>query len=475
MIFSRNVTKLLFVGLISLSSLPALAIVRLSDLGPLEVRFFSHQYERETPGERLDRLERLVFGNVQSGSIEERVARISKTVDSATPGKPDTSIATQAKADQSASQTSKPGGSDLSNSEYPRVTELERSLLGRTYAGEPVRQRLSRLESKAYGAPSRIDDLATRVDNLSSYAGVYGMQPGDLMNNIPAPLRGATGITGTTQDGSLGMLEKVSAMEVKLFGHANSNHSLVQRIKDLESKVLGSAARSPVDDMTTRVSTLWARTQMGLPQSPQAPSQAATAQSLQSAPFSSSQYNRNWNSSNSYVAGASNPFGSGPTSPSSGTSNNGYSAQGPDPYAGLSGAGAGYNSMQNSGSYNSSPFMAGSSNPQFANNSKHKSKGKHSSLLGKIGKVVAIAGSAAVGAGGLAVGAMSSMNMGYYGMGMGSGFGSPYSYSSFAPAYSAYSSYPGYGSVSTIGTLGSMGSSFGSPFGSSYAGSFFSP
>ncbi|MFN8549874.1 MAG: hypothetical protein U0103_00200 [Candidatus Obscuribacterales bacterium] len=472
MIFSRNVTKLLFVGLISLSSLPALAIVRLSDLGPLEVRFFSHQYERETPGERLDRLERLVFGNVQSGSIEERVARISKTVDSATPGKPDEGIAAQTKADQAASQTGKPGRSDLSNSEYPRVTELERSLLGRTYTGEPVRQRLSRLESKAYGAPSRIDDLATRVDNLSSYAGVYGMQPGDLKNNIHAPLRGATGISGNTQDGSLGMLERVSAMEVKLFGHANSNHSLVQRIKDLESKVLGSAARSPVDDMTTRVSTLWARTQMGL----QAPSQAATAQTLQSSPFSGSQYNRNWNSSTSSFAGAYNPFVSGPTFPSSGGSNNGYSAQGPYPYAGRSSAGAGYSSMQNSGgTYNSSPFMASSSNPQFGNSSKHKSKGKHSSLLGKIGKVVAIAGSAAVGAGGLAVGAMSSMNMGYYGMGMGSGFGSPYSYSSLAPAYSAYSSYPGYGSVSTIGTLGSMGSSFGSPFGSSYAGSFFSP
>ncbi len=417
----RQFTKVLCIGLVSLSSLPAHAIVRLGDLGPLELKFFAHQYDRESPTERLDRLEKLVFGSVQTGSIEQRVAKISQTIDVSTPEKtvvPSSSkeraIGIPAKSAESRNQV------DNATADYPRVSELERSLLGRTYVGEPVRQRLSRLETKAYGAPSRSDDLAVRVDKLTSYAGVYGMQSGDSTGTTSESLHGLAGFDSAPQARSSGMLERVSAMELKVFGHVNSNRALVRRIKDLESSVLGSAADKPSEDMTTRVNQLWTSVKPVEVQPSSGSTQ--TAQTLQLF-----------------------------ASPS-------YSGQQP-------------NSHSTAAPYNAAPFMANNaaSNNQYGSTqSKHKNKGQHSSFLSKVGRVVAFAGTAAVGAGGLAVGAMGSMNMGYYGMGMGTGYGS-----SYPSAYRGYA--PTYGSVSSIGSFGNTGSTFGSPFNSSYAGSFFSP
>jgi hypothetical protein len=502
---SKNLRRLLFGSLLSMSFLPAGAIVRLGDLGPLEIKFFSHQYDRETPAERLDRLERLVFGSVQSGSIEERVAKISKTVDTAAPESQSLSskyTAPKVERQLPSQPETAAGVRDNSSSDYPRVSELERSLLGRTYVGEPVRQRLSRLETKAYGAPSRVDDLAIRVDKLSSYAGVYGMQAGDSTLMSSPNLLGSAGLDSSPQARAKGMLEQVSVMESKVFGYSNSGHALGQRIGDLERKVFGSVASNPTEDMTIRVGLLWARTQSDTV----SVRGTQTAQTLQ--PFSaqsfggqSSKYSQlnsatqfgrqqyGGSAASSYGSNGYNPYssynsntGSSTASPFGsnvlGSAANGGSGVGPAAVGGYSGDPYGGNvnsASQSSGAYNSVPFMAGNgmSNNQFGKvKGKYKNKSQqHGSLLGKIGKVVAFAGSAAVGAGGLAVGAMGSMNTGYYGMSMGSGFGSPYAYRSFAPGYSSSN----YGSVSTIGSFGSMSSAYGSPFASSYASSFFSP
>jgi hypothetical protein len=408
-------------AVLSLSSLPVNATVRLGDLGPLEVKFFAHQYDRETPTERLDRLEKLVYGKIQTGSIEERVSSVAKTVNGAavadlpgskTSGPANANPGSGKGGTDKGAQTA-PNAFDGSSSDYPRVSELERSLLGRSHPGEPVRQRLSRLETKAFGAPSRVDDLAVRVDKLTTYAGVFGMQPGDdVLPQTAGNLRGATDIYSSNSHSlsTTGMLDRVSALELKAFG-ATSNQPLGQRIAALEVSSFGSASNSG-DDMTSRVNRLWASKQpannqpswSGITQTAQAPSPSSAHTS--SLPFSpSSQFGQQ-----------SNQLASSP--------------------------------------YNS-PYSYGSAT------SKHKNKGQHSShgsFIGKIGKVAVFAGSAAVGAGSLALGSMGSR--GYYGMGTG--------YGAYYPSSS--------GSLSSFSPTGSLssGSMFGSPYNSAYAGSFYS-
>lgn len=314
------------------------------------------------------------------------------------------------------------------------------------------------------------------------------MQPGDSTLTSSGNLHGLAGVDANAQSRSGGMLERVSAMELKIYGHPVTNRSLVQRIKDLETKVLGSSPTNPNEDMTTRVNQLWVSVNAGagsqtgsLAGSPSAGSRQ-TAQTLQ--PFGAPNHSQQWSSA--YAGKGNHNSHSGSQYSGGGQYNNSYNAGGNfnngGSYSANSYTSNSYSSSPSSSDPNSSsPFSSNSSNngyapPFMANNSssnnqfgkhKHKHSGQHGSFLGKIGKVVVFAGSAAVGASGLAVGAMSNMGGGYYGMGMGSGFGSPYSYAT--PSYSGFSNY---GSVSSIGGFGSMSSSFGSPFGSAYSGSF---
>jgi hypothetical protein len=53
---------------------------------------------------------------------------------------------------------------------YPRVSSLEKIILGQTYVADPLAERLSRLETKAFGAASTSDDLGDRTDLLQDYA-----------------------------------------------------------------------------------------------------------------------------------------------------------------------------------------------------------------------------------------------------------------------------------------------------------------
>lgn len=53
---------------------------------------------------------------------------------------------------------------------YPRVSSLERIILGQTYEADKLPDRLSRLETKAFGEPSKSDDMGDRTDALQTYS-----------------------------------------------------------------------------------------------------------------------------------------------------------------------------------------------------------------------------------------------------------------------------------------------------------------
>lgn len=432
-----------------------------TDLSPLEVKFFSHPYDKDSTGERLDRLEKLVFGNTQSGSTEERIARLSSTVTTAEvpTDKPALSQNQTARAEEAAkaaeaSRAAAKASAQADTYDYPAVAQLEKSLLGKSYKGEAVQQRLNRLESKAFGAPSKVEDMALRVDKLNNYASTYGMQPGDeklFAANTPAggsnfgggygANRGAgfgsgamsgsnpgMGMGSGAMNGSNanGMVEKVAILENKVLGGTSTNQPLIHRIKKLEDKVYGKPL-SNSEDMNARVDKLW------LAVKPDASDgNAIAANQPTTAPFNSAKSGKKNSSSNNQYWAAD------PSNNGSGDSFNNSTAYNPS-------AGYGANSYGSNGSY------YGSTNKHGKQKSPSSS---HGSILGKIGKVAVFAGSAALGAGAVAAGAMGG-GYGGYGGGYGSyGMGGYSPYRSYMPSY-------GYGS-------------YGSPYASSYAGSFFS-
>ncbi len=158
-------------------------------LGQLEVKFFKHTYPKDEEAVRLERLEKMIFGEARTGASETRLKNLADTVpnlgsvasedsqkseDSSSSGRSGSSAAKPVNNNDSdldlseeRSQGKKPGGQVLSGeSKYPAVTALEQSIFKRDYASDPVADRLNRLETKVFGKPSKFTDLSERVDAL---------------------------------------------------------------------------------------------------------------------------------------------------------------------------------------------------------------------------------------------------------------------------------------------------------------------
>ncbi len=162
-------------------------------LGKLESKLFQHRYPKDNTDARLDRIEKIVFGESQKGCADQRVASLVKAVpnldnspsissassESSTAGTSnkisDEMAAAQSrhhknKAKEIASEDAANESTSIGN--YPAVTAMETKLFGKDYASEPIKNRLSRLEKKALGSESTSDDLSERVDKLKTATGI---------------------------------------------------------------------------------------------------------------------------------------------------------------------------------------------------------------------------------------------------------------------------------------------------------------
>ncbi len=148
-----------------------------ADFEKLETQMFSRQYPNDPPEKRIERLELLVFGATQGGSMTERWASISKAMKDRQ--NPEATVV-QPKNSQSPSASSGPSAVPLKGN-YPAVDSLEWKVLKKTFRGEPIAQRLSRLETKLLGQANPGMALFDRVERLKKIAATVaaGSQPPD--------------------------------------------------------------------------------------------------------------------------------------------------------------------------------------------------------------------------------------------------------------------------------------------------------
>ncbi len=99
-----------------------------------------------------------------------------------------------------------------SQEDYPHVTSLEQAILGQTFTGQSLTDRLSRMEIKAFGSASANPDLSERTDALEIYAekklhkqpstpaqsdaATVNPQGGGLLSKFGQALLGMTGVGG---------------------------------------------------------------------------------------------------------------------------------------------------------------------------------------------------------------------------------------------------------------------------------------
>ncbi len=133
------------------------------DISLIEDRFFSRQYANDPLEKRVERVELLVFGGTQSGTVDQRWSRLKQ------------SIASRASA-ASPKSTANGGGTAAkapdTSAQYPILSTLEWRALKKTFANESLDARLGRIESKLFGLPSPGIAYVDRVDRLKRTLGI---------------------------------------------------------------------------------------------------------------------------------------------------------------------------------------------------------------------------------------------------------------------------------------------------------------
>ncbi len=265
-----------------------------TQIGQLESRLFEHQYDGESPGDRLARLEKMVFGESREGTESQRLSALEAALaDSQPVGQSSADAAGPANAPAQPSQSpdntndgsssgSAPGkwyqspadpdfqqggGDSVSDSkDYPRITALESQILGATYQDLPVTKRLEQLETKAFGKPSRQADLSARTDKLEKYVRnhlhlrTFGDQV-ETQPDEPAEVGSETTMPTVQEAATEPPLEapltaKLDWMERVVFGRSYGRDGAVVRVERLEKALFPQEDNSSEATLENQISML---------------------------------------------------------------------------------------------------------------------------------------------------------------------------------------------------------------------------
>ncbi|MCA9805934.1 MAG: hypothetical protein KC777_28395, partial [Cyanobacteria bacterium HKST-UBA02] len=144
----------------------------LSKLDKLELNYFHHTFSKEDTEERIDRLEKMVFGEAKDGSQPERLSRLVELVPNLDSVGQESKPAPSSKPAPTTTARETPDDSDDDVGQYPAVSAIEQKLFRKDFAGEKISQRLARLETRVFGKPSTSTDLSERTDRLKASTGV---------------------------------------------------------------------------------------------------------------------------------------------------------------------------------------------------------------------------------------------------------------------------------------------------------------
>jgi len=159
-----------------------------AQLVQLERQYFKCNFDTDGDDSRVQRLEKLVFGQGGTGDPGPRVKKLyeaamgaaassdedaPKSAQTASP-MADSPMAEPQQSSSNADSTAKTArvsvdDPDSSEVKYPRISELEKAILSQTFEKQPLPDRLSRMETKAFGNPCTDKDLSDRTDALETY------------------------------------------------------------------------------------------------------------------------------------------------------------------------------------------------------------------------------------------------------------------------------------------------------------------
>jgi hypothetical protein len=131
----------------------------------LENAILGQSYSSQPLSGRLERMEMRAFGSASANlDFSQRTDALD---DYAARQLHKEHVQNDAESETASSADSEP---IQNQADYPHVTALEKAILSQTFVGEPLADRLSRMEIKAFGSASSNSDLSQRTDALERYA-----------------------------------------------------------------------------------------------------------------------------------------------------------------------------------------------------------------------------------------------------------------------------------------------------------------
>lgn len=398
---------------------PVLALTKTetNELKALEKRFFEHTYPKENTENRLERVEKLVFGEAKSGDDSERLVALSKVL----PKNPEPAQ-TKSKKEKGPGKMERNSPVDTTvadpSTDYPRVDAIEQVMLGKAFKNEALGKRLDQLELKAFKKSTSDPDLSKRVEKLEKYVRKHYHKK---VSNIVDP-RNSYGSAGNTAynppsyssggSGSYGMAPptssynrgssrfsqrqepvslRLSYLENKVFGHSYPNKPLIERVNSLENNVFPNDPPDKNTSIPQQISLI--EHAVGLMHKPEG-SKPETASQFPSWPPKSN--------SPSYGGYASQNQVGGNLNQSQGNSSI-YGGANSQAFGGA-----------NTQAYNANPYQQ---TQQYQQPQQQKKKKRGHPLLKSLARSLLTVGAVAAG---------SALGGGYYGGGYGRGYGGGY-------------------------------------------------
>ena len=139
-------------------------------LSKIENDLFGFSYTNDKSVNRVERLEKRIYGKVSAGDINKRITKLSKDISAdvigleITPSR-DTFLAEEQEKEDSSVN-------------YPIVDDIEKKLFNTTYKNRDFHTRIVTIEKKLFGKIYDVDDYSKRMDRIK--ASVY---PDSVVSN----------------------------------------------------------------------------------------------------------------------------------------------------------------------------------------------------------------------------------------------------------------------------------------------------
>ncbi len=129
-------------------------------LSKIEIDFYGFDYLKDTTLNRINRLEKTVYGQSKNGDINKRIKKLSKDVSADVIGQEIPPVKDTFLAEENAEEDS--------SVSYPIVDEIEQKLFNTTYKNRDLHTRIVTIEKKLFGKIYDVEDYSTRMDRIKA-------------------------------------------------------------------------------------------------------------------------------------------------------------------------------------------------------------------------------------------------------------------------------------------------------------------